>query len=373
MTALTGNGSDEAMPIGRFVWDLTYACPLRCLHCYSESGRRPARTLQRNDMLRVVDAILDAAPARISFGGGEPLLVRWWSEAARRLEAGGVPVTVFTSGWLMDQAIAVELADSVAGVSISIDGATEAVNDAIRGRRGAFRRAVAALEVLDRLKRERAARGAHCYRLGLEYTVTRSGLSGVRQFVEEMTARFPALDYITFGAVVPEGLAQEEAFAERELLRDEEVMWLQEAETDLAAGSLSAARVSVTDARYFLPSSPLWRASAGIAHLEPDGAFRAFTNYEAKIGNILEEPVPVLWERALAWRADPFVAEQFRSIRTVADWARASRALDRQFGSESDRARIARRGRYSAQSAFGTSAPSAAPRRAAIPRESEAP
>jgi MoaA/NifB/PqqE/SkfB family radical SAM enzyme len=320
-------------------------------------------------MLRVVDAILESAPSRISFGGGEPLLVRWWGEAARRLEGGGVPVTLFTSGWLMDEAIAEELAESVAGISISIDGATEAVNDAIRGRNGAFRRAVAALEILDRFKSERTARGARCYRLGLEYTVTRSGLSGVRRFVEEMTARFAAVDYVTFGAVVPEGLAQEEAFGEHELLRDEEMVWLQKAEAYLAAGARSSARVSVTDARYFLPSSPLWQASAGIAHLEPDGALRAFTNYEAKVGNILEEPVPVLWERALAWRADPFVAEQLRSIRTVADWARVSRALDRRFGSEDDLARIVRRGRSSASPAFG----STASRRAAIPCQLEAP
>lgn len=40
------------------VWDITYACPLRCTHCYSESGRRPARQLSRAELIRVADALI---------------------------------------------------------------------------------------------------------------------------------------------------------------------------------------------------------------------------------------------------------------------------------------------------------------------------
>ena len=72
-------------PIERFVWDLTYACPLRCVHCLTESGRRPAAMLDRDAMLRVVEVIVGHRPLakRMSFGGGEPLLAPWWDEAAR--------------------------------------------------------------------------------------------------------------------------------------------------------------------------------------------------------------------------------------------------------------------------------------------------
>ena len=33
------------------LWEITYACPLRCTHCYTESGRRPSRQLSLDQML----------------------------------------------------------------------------------------------------------------------------------------------------------------------------------------------------------------------------------------------------------------------------------------------------------------------------------
>src|SRR5262249_22951055 len=161
-------------------------------------------------------------------------------------------VTLFTSGWLMDNDTARQLAASVAGICVSVDGVTEQVHDAIRGRRGSFRNAMATLRVLDGFKRERVRRGwgrgknpglrsrprafsegkrglfesETCYNLGIDYTVTRSNQDGTERFVEEMTSRFPSVDFIRFGAVVPEGLAQEEDFVRRELLTMEELVAL---------------------------------------------------------------------------------------------------------------------------------------------------
>ncbi len=332
-------------PIKRVIWDLTYACPLRCVHCYSEAGRRPAMTLDRGAMARVAAIIVTAKPERISFSGGEPLLAPWWREAARSMFEAGTPVTLFTSGWLMDDAIAADLGRHIASVAVSVDGATADVHDAIRGRPGSFDRAMSALDHLDRHKRRQLAAGERCYEFGVDCTVTRSGFADLGRLVEELTGRFPAIDFVRFGAAIPEGLAQEDSFVERELLTEVELEALGGATADLDARSLNAAEVSVTDVRYFLPTSPLAEEGAGIIHIEPDGQVRACTNYEAKVGNILDEPLDVLWQRALAWRSDPFVAGQLASIETLADWARVVRVLDRRYGSESDKLRIARRGR----------------------------
>jgi MoaA/NifB/PqqE/SkfB family radical SAM enzyme len=344
MREVDSSGKQRGVRLGRFIWDLTYACPLRCIHCYSESGRRPARTLERDDMRRAVRAMLSAGPQRISFAGGEPLLVPWWDEAARLFSAGAVPVTVFTGGWVVDEAMADRLAGTVAGVSVSVDGPTGPVHDAIRGRAGSFEQAMASLELLDRVKRERTARGERCYGLGIDYTVTRSGRHGLGDFVRDATSRFTGLDSVRFGAVIPGGLASEVGFVERELLTDHELEALVGAEPALASRARNGATVSVTDVRDFLPTSPLYPEGAEIAQVEPDGELRAFPCYEAKVGNILDEPIEALWQRALAWREDPFVLAQTSSIQTLADWARVSRLLDRRYGSAEDRVRIARRG-----------------------------
>ena len=81
-----------------------------------------------------------------------------------------------------------------------------------------------------------------------------------------------------------------------------------------------------------------------ILQIEPDGALRAFPIYEAKVGNVLHEPLDLLWSRAQAWRSDPFVAEQMEGVRSMADWASTTRTLDRRYGSADDQERIGRRG-----------------------------
>lgn len=332
--------------IEKFIWDLTYACPLRCVHCYSESGRRAARMLDRDEAARVVEVVIAARPDRMSLSGGEPLLVPWWKDAATRFHEAGITVTMFTSGWLMDDRTAWDLGASVSSLAVSVDGPDSSTHDRIRGRSGAFHRAMGALEVLSRTKRTRRSTGEACYTLGIDYTVTRSGadLGGLRAFVAAVTERFPELDFVRFGAVVPSGLAAEEDFAATEMLSLDELVGLSAAQEELATSAHHGAQVSVTDVRYFLPDTSLSALSERIALLEADGQMRAFPLYEAKVGNVLEDPLDVLWDRALAWRQEPFVVEQLHSVKTVADWARAARALDRRYGSPDDRARIAQRG-----------------------------
>ncbi|MCZ0982320.1 cytochrome P450 [Streptomyces diastatochromogenes] len=58
------------------LWDITYACPLRCTHCYSESGRRPARRLSGEDMLRAADAILALGTEGVCLAGANPCSCR---------------------------------------------------------------------------------------------------------------------------------------------------------------------------------------------------------------------------------------------------------------------------------------------------------
>lgn len=332
--------------IEKFIWDLTYSCPLRCMHCYSESGRRAGRMLQHTDAMRVVDVILSAKPERVSISGGEPLIVPWCTEAVRRMHKAGILVTLFTSGWVMTDFLANELASSVANVAVSIDGVDAQIHDRIRGRRGSFEKVMAALEILQRVKGDRRKGGQEYYSLGIDYTLTQSGAKAadLERFVENVTSQFSDLDFIRFGAVIPVGLAAEQGFEAAQLLTVEELVNILDAENRLAKCAHNGTKVSVTDVRYFLPQPGASATDVRIAQIEPDGALRAFPIYEAKVGNLLEEPLEVLWSRALAWRSDPFVAAQMNSIRTMADWARATRTLDRRYGSVEDKARIAQRG-----------------------------
>lgn len=330
------------MHVETIIWDMTYACPLRCIHCYSESGRRPADA-RREDVLRIAEVIGRARPRLVALSGGEPLLAPGWEEAVAHLRGAGVGMALYTSGWIMDADLARRLAGTMARVCVSIDGGRASTHDAIRGRAGSFDKALAALEVLVHERRERQARGEPCYVLGVEMTVMRSNRAETELLVRELSGRFPGLDFIRLAMVIPSGLAAEEDFEERELLTEEEGLALLAEGPRLAALAMNGVRVTVGDVRAFFAQKEPGAPRMPMAHLNPDGQLRAFETCEARVGSVLEEPFEVLWERALAWRGDPFVVEQFAAIRTVRDWARASRTLDRRFGSEADQARIARR------------------------------
>lgn len=335
-----------AVKIGKFIWDITYACPLSCVHCYTESGRRPARTLEREAAMQVIDMMIEAQPQKVSISGGEPLSVRWALEAMKRLHDAGIAVTVFTSGWSMSEKTAMALAGAVTSVAVSVDGADASIHDVIRGRAGAFERSMKALDTLHRVKEHRQAAGQSCFTLGLDYTLTRSGANeaDLERFVNMAVKRFPTLDYIRFGAVIPSGLAAEREFEASELLSIQELVDLIEVGKRLAARENSDIDISVTDVRYFLPQPGASAVDLDILHIEPDGALRAYPIYEAKVGNVLHESLDDLMPKVRAWRSDPFVAKQMNEIKTMADWANATRTLDRRYGSPDDQERIGRRG-----------------------------
>ncbi|MDI1450908.1 radical SAM protein [Polyangium sp. 6x1] len=327
------------MVFEKFIWDMTYACPLRCAHCYSESGRRPAGN-RDDDVMRIAEIIAEDRPKRVSLSGGEPLVVKNWAKAARRIHDAGAEVTLFTSGWTLEEADAERLATSVTSVCVSVDGGTEQTHDALRGRSGSFGRAMAALEKLDAFKR---GRDGQCYKLGIDYTVVRSNLGEVERFVEDVTARFPGLDDVRFAMAMPSGLAAEEAFAAREILTDEQNRALCASGPALQKRSHGDARISIADVRGYRLHTEHCATPPSVGHIEPDGRMRAFPIYEAKVGSAFEQPLDEMWRRMLAWQKDPFVVEQLGSVETNEDWARAARALDRRFGSSADKGRIALR------------------------------
>lgn len=338
-----------AMP-ALVIWDVTYACPLRCVHCYSESGRRPARQLPHEQMLRVADAIASLNPTAVALAGGEPLLVRGLAEVAERLRATGAKVSLYTSGWRLTDEQVEMMERALDLVHVSVDGATPAVNDRIRGRAGAFEQAMAALDRLDAAAARRRAQGHPPLPFGIDYVVTRSNLGEVEAFCRDVVPRFPHLYGVSFGAAVPSGLASRPGFVAHELLDD--------AQADLLAdpGYLARLRALVpTDAQVWTadnrilamhPDAVAQGRTLPEMQVEPDGAVRAMAIYEGTVGNLLTEPPERVWRRAVRRWRDPVVVAALEPARGMRQWAEAVRELDRHFGTDDDRARIDRRPAY---------------------------
>ncbi len=328
-------------------WDLTYACPFRCGHCYSESGRRPSEQLRLAQLNRVVDVFLGLRPIpKIVFTGGEPLLVDGVLDLARRLRIGGAEISLYTSGWRLDHDRTEAIAELFNRVAVSLDGADAEVNDFVRERVGAFATATRALELFDGVAADRRRRGLEPLRFGIACTLVRSNWHQLERYCTELAPRFRSLGFIRFGAMIPTGLASRESYVARELLSEGQLASLPRLRERLRRLAPPGVEVEVLDNLHFQMTPVQMRRGAALDTLlkvEADGGVRALDVYEGTVGNILWEPFAALWERTRARFRDPFVLQQLGSVRTPQDWARACRAIDLHFAAPEVQARILRR------------------------------
>lgn len=145
------------------VWNVTPKCNLKCLHCYSASSDVIASTTKQSDLpaasatqaggeltreqaLEALEGFKEAGIKTILFSGGEPLLRKDILELGEVASSLGISPALSTNGTLITKEFAREIkASSFSYVGISLDG-LEKTNDLVRGKRGAFREALAGME-----------------------------------------------------------------------------------------------------------------------------------------------------------------------------------------------------------------------------------
>ncbi|GAA3438365.1 mycofactocin radical SAM maturase [Kutzneria kofuensis] len=129
-------------------WELTYACNLACVHCLSSSGRRDPRELDTAQCRAVIDELQRMQVFYVNIGGGEPTVRSDFWELVEYATGHQVGVKFSTNGVRLTEQRARWLAGSdYVDVQISLDGATAAVNDAVRGP-GSFDTAMRAMRNL---------------------------------------------------------------------------------------------------------------------------------------------------------------------------------------------------------------------------------
>ena len=115
-------------------WEITYGCNLACVHCLSSSGRRDPRELDTAEAMAVIDELEALQVFYVNIGGGEPTIRPDFFDLVDYSVAHGVGVKFSTNGTTMTPQRARRLtASDYVDVQISIDGATAATNDAVRG------------------------------------------------------------------------------------------------------------------------------------------------------------------------------------------------------------------------------------------------
>ncbi len=305
----------NSAPIPRIVvWEVTYACPLRCIHCYSESGRRHARHLPPKEMMRLAEAILSIGPQTVIYSGGEPLLLPNLTQVAEVFARAGVQNVLYTSGWGLQEEFALELLPFFDRVHVSLDAPTAELNDRLRGRAGAFDQALKALALIARLRRA-SPRVAKLAALGLECVVLRSNFEQLEKYCSVLSELAPAAEFLHLGVVAPSGLATRVSFETQEFLTDE-----QRAILDLPAFVEQLRRKAPQNVEIQLAKGEYLRSSAATTqwHVEPDAVLqvRSLLRSFDRPRGLTDERAPAVRSRAGDLHRSPQSAwEQLRLSR----------------------------------------------------------
>jgi radical SAM protein with 4Fe4S-binding SPASM domain len=144
-----GHADSEIIDAKRFLRiHLTERCNLSCIHCYADSGPdvRSSGELSEQRWLEIITEFAQLGGERVLFTGGEALVYAGCDRLLRHSKKLGLHVTLFTNGILVPRFLEA-ICSSVDEVQVSIDGASAASNDPIRGT-GSFDKAEKAIDLL---------------------------------------------------------------------------------------------------------------------------------------------------------------------------------------------------------------------------------
>ncbi len=128
-------------------WEVTYACNLSCIHCLSDSGVKRTNELTTEECFEVIDSLAAMKVFQFNIGGGEPFMRPDFLDLMDYAHRKGMVTCISTNGTLIDNDVARRLDNKLVYIQVSLDGATPASNDIIRGR-GSFEKALQALQDL---------------------------------------------------------------------------------------------------------------------------------------------------------------------------------------------------------------------------------
>lgn len=130
------------------LFEISTICNMSCRHCYNQSSSK-GTVFNESLFERLVDEIIHLQPLRCCFSGGEPFIFSGKIlPAAYKMRRSGILTSAVTNGWFITNSILPMISESFVGIQVIIDGATKEIHDKVRGRKGAFERAVNALDLL---------------------------------------------------------------------------------------------------------------------------------------------------------------------------------------------------------------------------------
>lgn len=132
------------------VWEITFTCNMRCLHCASRlnEGWTRGEELSLEEIRRVGKELAALGCEKVILSGGEALLRPDWESIARYLVSLGLKVSLISNGLIIDGPKARRIKDAgICRVALSLDGLASTHNY-IRQHPDSFHRVRRAFDAL---------------------------------------------------------------------------------------------------------------------------------------------------------------------------------------------------------------------------------
>ena len=209
--------SEDKKPV--VVWNVGRRCNLRCIHCYSQSNDQEyPDELTTEEGFALIDDLAQFGSPVLLFSGGEPLMRPDLFELIAHARSKGMRAVLSTNGTLITKEIAQKLKDfDLSYVGISLDG-LEKIHDSFRGKKGAFKEAIAGLRNCQEVG----------IKVGLRFTINKKNaedIPGIFQLLRDENIPRVCFYHLVYSGrateIIKEDLTHEETRATVDLLMKE--------------------------------------------------------------------------------------------------------------------------------------------------------
>ncbi len=272
-------------------WEITRACPLRCLHCRADAQhRRDDRELTTDQGVALIDDAAEMGTRVLVITGGDPLARPDAFDLLSAVRDSGMHAGFSPSVTprLTRAALAGAVAAGAATVHVSLDGASAETHDAFRGVRGSFARTLGAIETAH-------AEGA---RLQVGTSVTRATVGDLPTIVPLLTGK---IDLWTLFFLVPTGRAETDAVLDADA-HEEVLSWLADADLPFTARTIAAPTYRRVLAQRGRPIGPPVNDGNGFAFVSHLGEVCPSGFLQLPVGNVRDAPLSYWYRHSPLFR-----------------------------------------------------------------------
>jgi len=132
------------------VFEITSKCNLKCIHCYSSSGKALPNELSTQECLKACNDLEKIDSKEVCLIGGEPFLRKDWYVIAKEVKDLGMELSFISNGFIINDHVISKLVKlEPCEISLSLDGATAKTHDHIRGVKGSYIKVLKSLSLLN--------------------------------------------------------------------------------------------------------------------------------------------------------------------------------------------------------------------------------